>query len=209
MTFDELQKRWKEDDSAQRVNIEVGRLLREVRRNKRSFEAAVFWRDVREVLAAVLVGAYFLYSGVKDPMWWSLILLGMLSLGVGAFFVVDRIIQKRRRPKQGDSFKSCVENSLLEIKHQIWLLRNVFWWYLLPIVVGVAIYTVHLGWRLRGLPGFDLVRHYVQSSVILCVLILGVYLFNQSTVRKALMPRKKELEELMLGLREDGTGAKH
>ena len=42
---------------------------------------------------------------------------------------------------RGMPLKACVEISLHQVNHQIWLLKNVFWWYLLPIAAALGIST--------------------------------------------------------------------
>ena len=97
MTFDELQKNWQSQPTGHKFAIDSNILLNEVKRNKKTFEAAIFWRDVREVGIAVLLFVYFLYFGIRDNLW-PLSLLAILCLWIGVFMVADRIVQKRRQP---------------------------------------------------------------------------------------------------------------
>ena len=41
---------------------------------------------------------------------------------------------------------SCVKDSLAQVEHQIWLLRNVFWWYLLPSAIPLLAFFAHVSW---------------------------------------------------------------
>jgi hypothetical protein len=41
-----------------------------------------------------------------------------------------RHLQKPNEPDE--PLLQCVKNSLTQMEDQIWLLRNVLWWYLLP-----------------------------------------------------------------------------
>ena len=106
--------------------------MKEVRRNQGQFRATIFWRDVREVGVAAFLTWLFLHWGIRDHDW-SLDLVAFGCFFVGAFIVVDRLIQHQHRPVMNDSLHACIESSLHQVNHQIWLLKNVFWWYLLPI----------------------------------------------------------------------------
>jgi len=200
MTFDELRRTWQSQQGVCKLNIDSDILLKEVKRNKKWFEAAVFWRDVREVGVAFIMFVFFLYCGLEQNIW-SLILLALLVLGIGAFMVVDRFSAKRKHPKFNGTLISCIESSLAEIKHQIWLLKNVLWWYLLPLGIGIAVFIIHIIWEtLRTFSG----KHSVYALVFLstylvcCTLFFWfIYWLNQRAVRKELLPRKVELEGLL------------
>ncbi len=69
-------------------------------------------------------------------MDWELLLMGACVTFVGVFMLVDRWRQRRRRPAHDGTLRACTEASLAEVEHQIWLLRNIFWWYLLPCLIG-------------------------------------------------------------------------
>ncbi len=70
-----------------------------------------------------------------------------------------------------------------------WLLKNVFWWYLAPLAAGLVIW-------------FAYCNAYIDIAVSLA-LYAGVYWLNQWAVRKELLPRKQELEQLRTGLQDN------
>jgi len=199
MTFDELQKTWQSQRASFKLTVDSDLLLREVKRNKRFFESAIFWRDVREVGVAFIMFLFFLYFGLKMKIW-SLHATALLTLSVGVFMVVDRIVQKRKRPELTSALIGYIENSLAQVVHQIWLLKNVLWWYLLPPGIGIAIFIGHLAWLIRDLPGRGLT--FLSVYCVFCTLLFwGIYLLNQHAVRKELNPRKEELEQLLNSLK--------
>ena len=146
MNFDDMQKAWQSHDARAKVMIDAEVLLKEVRHNQRSFWAMIFWRDAREVGVAAWMTWLFLHWGIRDRML-AVYLLAFTCFGVGAFMVADRLIQRRKQPPLNDSLKACIEGSLFHVNHQIWLLRNVFWWYLLPLGGGIAGFLGYLAWR--------------------------------------------------------------
>lgn len=195
MTFDQLKDKWQSHQPDRRLNIEAGILLKEVQRNKQTFEAVIFWRDFREVAVAFLLVIAFTYFGLKSGSW-ATILMAIMCLLVGVFFVVDRILQRKKRPQFADSLTGCITDSITQVAHQIWLLKNVFWWYLLPFLIGAALMTGEMGWTMRDNTA-QLWRHILQSTAIWVLLVWGVYKLNQYAVRKELIPRKDELHQLL------------
>lgn len=200
MTFDELQKTWQSQESSFSLSIDSDMLLREIKRNKKHFESAIFWRDVREGGGSILMSVVFLYFGLKMNLW-PLFVVALLVLGVGVFVIVDRIVQKRKRPEPAGTLMGCIESSLAQVVHQIWLLKNVLWWYLLPLGGAIAFFVVYVAWMIRGLPGMGLIFLFAYS--VLCILLYwGIYHLNQWAVRKKLNPRKQELEQLLNSLKD-------
>ncbi|MGD0815825.1 MAG: hypothetical protein ABSA83_19710 [Verrucomicrobiota bacterium] len=197
MNFEDMQKAWQSHNASAKVLIDADALLKEVRHNQRHFRAMIFWRDAREVGLCVVVGLLFLHWAIRDHAWF-LYLLILACAGVGSFMVVDRLIQRRKQPVANESLKTCIEVSLLQVNHQIWLLKNVVWWYLLPFAPGLAIATGVSVWRSRH------VALVVAGGCVYLVLVVllywGVYWLNQYAVRRTLAPRQQELETLLASL---------
>jgi len=193
MKFEDWQKAWQSQNAGASVTINADVLLQEVRRNQQHFLATIFWRDVREVGVAYLLAVFFIaYGGRRD---WTHLLVGLACFGVGTFILADRLRQRRRQPAPNDSLRVCVEDSLHQVKHQIWLLRNVFWWYLLPIGAPLAASTVAAIWHNRHVANELAGRCFYG---LFCVLLFwGIYWLNQFAVRKTLAPRQRELEALL------------
>ncbi len=202
MTFDELQKTWQSQESSFRLTIDSDMLIREVKRNKEAFESCVFWRDFREVAVAVVMVGVFLHGAFNraENMWivGSYVILAMTCLYVAAFFIVDHHLQRKKEPRHTDPLLACIESSLIQVNHQIGLLKNVFWWYLLPPGAGIALFLFVVNWHLFKVLSAKLVLSECLVVTLIVVLVFwGVYLLNRRAVRKDLMPRKVELESLL------------
>ena len=190
MNFEEIQQMWGRQDNGGRIVINADVLLKEVRRNQQQFASTIFWRDFREVGVAILMVFYFGRHGLRQQDW-TLGLIALACFGVGMFILVDRIRQKRRSPQIGESLRGCIQASLDQVRHQVWLLRNVFWWYQLPLLITITLSLLH------GAP--------TTTGVLLSALVIGlvnwlIYLLNQSAVREGLEPRQRELETLLSNL---------
>lgn len=198
MEFDDLQRAWQAQNPAAQMKIDAGMLLKLVRRNQQEFWATIFWRDVREVGVAFLLALYFSHRGWGYHDWTDE-LIAVACLGIGIFMVVDRIIQRAARPVFNDSLKGCLESSLAQVNHQIWLLRNVFWWYLSPLVVTWVISESYRNWHSRHFDFHALLGRVIAASIV-ALIFWGVYWLNQAAVRKSLEPRREELEALLASL---------
>jgi hypothetical protein len=187
MNFEEIQQVWGRQDEGGSITLDSDLLLKEVRRNQRQFESRILWRDIREGGVALCLVFFFGRAAVRQQDW-TLGLLALACLGVGAFILVDRLRQRRRLPQMGASLRGCVTTALDQVSHQVWLLRNVFWWYQLPLLIPLFISILH---------GAGSVRSVLIQGGVIALINWGIYRMNQSAVKKYLEPRQQELEELL------------
>src|SRR5207245_896959 len=159
-----------------------------------------------EVGASALTTVFSLACGIRWH-WWSLYFLAFCCFFVGAFFLVDRFIQRRKQPATNDSLQACIQSSLLEVNHQIWLLKNVFWWYLLPGEIGFGAFFAQTFWGFR-IYGLGLADMIVTGVVFIVMFTITntftnriVYSASQRAVRERLTPRQQELHALLASLK--------
>jgi hypothetical protein len=196
MSFDDVTRVWRDQPPASPALMTA--LLTEVRRNQRDFAATILRRDLVEIVVGLGL------AGVFGAMWWrqgipSLLVCALGATFVAGFLLVDRW-RRRAKPRPESSLREHVEQSLVDVEHQLGLLRNVLWWYILPLEAGLVLHVFDL-WRQPDLqsPAGRLL------AVLMGALFLAtggfVYWLNQSTVRTTLQPRHEEL----LRLRESLT----
>jgi hypothetical protein len=205
---DELKEAWQSQASQSRLSLDAGLVLNEVRRNERQFAAAIFCRDVREVGVALLLVPVWIYMGIKTESPWSWYVAVPTLLWIAGFMIADRVRQRRRQPKPGDTLRSSIESSLAQVEHQIWLLRNIFWWYLLPPGAAITIFPAHRAWQSRD-DGLKSLAEFVAIALVFALVGWFVYWLNQHAVRKQLEPRRQELQTLLRSLNESGKASSH
>ncbi len=197
MNLDDFQKSWQSQDAANRISINADVLLNEVRRNQKQFHWLILRRDMIEVGVAALLVPLFTYWGWKGQ--WTSYLVAFGCFVVGTYFLVDRWRQRKKTPHPDGSLKDCAVISLAEVNHQIWLLKNVIWWYLSPIYVPIMMFFAETAWDSRGPIGAKTI--IVLTAVFMMgfttVIYVGIYWLNQWAVKKQLVPRRQELEKLL------------
>ena len=198
---DDLKKAWQSQAPPQRLTLDTALVLNEVRRNERQFAAMIYCRDVREVGVALLMVPVWIYCGIRFSHHWSWYLVIPTLLWIAGFMLVDRVRQRRKQPGPGDTLRGTIESSLAQVEHQIWLLRNIFWWYLLPPFGAMIIWPAHLAWRSWD-DGLDAVAGFAGVAFTYVLVVWFIYWLNQYAVRKALEPRRKELQTLLRSLNE-------
>jgi hypothetical protein len=203
MKLDELREAWKSQDT--RTTVRTVLLLESIRKKQRRYDTFIWLRNIREGWLTILAAVYFACSAESDVVskarLWPFYLAMAILFGIGVFRVLDNRRQKRRAIAYEESALSFIECSLLHINHRIWLLENIFWWCVLPLAVGgilvisqiVMVVDLHeptvLFWKLG--PG----------AAIGCMLLGFLYWGNRWTARKYWLPRKTELEAIVLALK--------
>jgi hypothetical protein len=127
-------------------------------------------------------------------------------LWIAAFMLADRLRHKRQPLGPGEPLRQSVESSLTQVEHQIWLVRNVFWWALLPTALAVLPFFGEVSWSVR-LDGWWIALLALAVPVsIVAVMFVGIYSLNQTAVRCGLEPRRQELEALLSSLKDETPG---
>lgn len=202
MVPDDFQKAWHSQAAQTRVTIAADLLLKEVQRSERNFRATIFRRDFREVVVGLIMLPLWFYWGHRYSLpwtWW----LGVPAITwVILFIVVDRFHHRQRPTEPGEPLVESVRASLSQVEHQIWLLRNVFWWYLLPFTIAILAFFAQNAWSRHT--GFWPVTLAVAPFLLFLLALYGfIYWLNQHAVRRDLEPRREELRALLATLEEE------
>jgi hypothetical protein len=205
--FDKLQKAWQCQHAGAKLNINANTdvLLNEVRREQRQWGAINYWGAALEIGGEFLATLFFLFQGLQSANWtpfrlpdWDFLLVAFACAGVGAFrtfMLICHIVGRRKQNTASNPLKACIEASLSEVNHEIWLRRNVFWWCWLPFTTALAVSFCHASLRF----------HTPKFLLFLVLLVIPLtwwgYRLSRFTVRKVLEPRRQELEALLASLR--------
>jgi hypothetical protein len=202
MDPDNFQQAWQAQSSQSRLTVNAELLLKEVVRNRKTFAAIILRRDMMEIGVGVLLIPIWFYMGAKLSLPWTWYLeVPALVFTVG-FMLVDRWRHTRQPPERGEPLRQCVASSLAQVEHQIWLLRNIFWWYILPSALAMSAFFVHVAWMTRS-GGWRTAAIMAQVVAISGGILVFVYWLNQYAVRTELEPRRRELESLLASFQDE------
>jgi hypothetical protein len=207
MDPDDLKQAWQMQPSKARLTIDAELLLKEVQRNQQYLDATIFWRDVREVGVSLLMMPLWIYLGIRLSLPWTWYLMLPALLWVAGYMLADRRRHKQEPAEAGEPLRQHVEGSLAQVEHQIWLLRNVFWWYLLPLGLPLLAFFGQVAWRVRTAGWWNAFALAVINSVFVALVFAGIYRLNQYAVRAGLEPRRRELEALLTSLDDETPDA--
>lgn len=202
MSSEELKDAWQAQPPDRQLSVDLEQLLAEVRRNQLQFRATIFWRDIREVGTALVMIPVWLVMGITMKLPWSWYLVIPALVWVAVFMLVDR--RRHRRPPAAAEapLREYLESCLADVEHQIWLLRNVFWWYLLPIALGVLAFVAEVAWRTRQ-GGWSALLAAALVTMTCLGVFAAIHWMNQFAVRTFLEPRRQELLALRTSLEEE------
>jgi len=138
MELDDLKGAW-----ANAGQTAGGASLDELIPRLRRLRRGLFWRDAREIVAAVVlfpIFAWLLWIGQlrREPLvpriGLALVLAGLLLIVAVLFWA------RRPRASAGSSVGEHLRTELTHIDRQIFIAQHVAWWYVAPIFVGVNLF---------------------------------------------------------------------
>jgi CubicO group peptidase (beta-lactamase class C family) len=204
MEPDKYQQAWQANASQTRVTVDANLLLKEVQRSQRNFRVTIFCRDFREVVVALLLIPLWFYLGARNSSPWTWYLTVPALIWIIGFILADRMRHKRKSSEPGDPLLQSVQESLIQVEHQIWLLRNVFWWYLLPPTISISAFFAHVAWQ-ASKNWLEALGSATFLFFFLCALYYFIDYINQRAVRLQLEPRRQELLVLLESLGDEST----
>jgi hypothetical protein len=201
MNHDDLQKTWQSQEPVRRITIDADVLLREVRQNHRQFRFGTFWCDVLDAIVFLILAPFMvLWVNYSIPFvtWPTYLFVATIGAAV-AFPLIDRYCRKCKMPATSDTLLGWAQSSLADVEHRIWLYRNVFWWYLLLPIVGIAMFYARLGWEMCDC--WEALCLLLVVCVVTAAIFYWVYRFHQRWADKIGQPRRQELKDLVDNLK--------
>lgn len=206
MTPDEFQQAWQADSAQTRVIIDADLLREEVQRDQRQFNTMISYRDFGEVGVAIVMIPIWFVMGYMLDLPWAWYLSVPVFLWIAGFMLLYR---RRHQPEpdksEGPLLQQCVQRSLAEVEQQIWLLKNILWWYLLPPTLSITAFFAQISWQSREGGWLTALLFFVLLEGFVLALYGWIYVLNQRVVREQLLPRREELQKLRASLEQETT----
>src|SRR5436190_7846437 len=141
MNDDELKKLWQQQPLRDPA-LSGAQVMSAIQRQTTQLRRTLLARDVRELLACVIVGFVFaIYFFVNRA---PIARLGALITVAGSIFIAWKLLHARRTTPGAKPDATLVDSlraELHSVRTQSQLLRSVGWWYLLPLEVGVLVFV--------------------------------------------------------------------
>lgn len=203
---DDFQQAWQAHSSQTRVTVNADLLLKEVQRSQRDFRALISLQDFAVIGFSLLLLPVWIYMGVTMASPWTWYLTVPALLWVIGFMLVFRARHEQTPNVPDEPLLRCANESLALVEHRIWLLRNAFWWSVLPTVIPLLAFTAHLSWlKFRvGSDAFSDVNAFI--FVFLLALLYFLYHMNQRAACGDFEQRRQELLALLASLGDESTG---
>ncbi|MEW4489929.1 hypothetical protein AB1L42_17735 [Thalassoglobus sp. JC818] len=202
MNLDDYRQAWKADEAQMNVTMNTDLLTEEVHRSHDRFQSMIYWRDFREVGVSLVMIPIWLVMGSMLSLPWTWYLSIPAMIWVAGFIFVDRSRHPQRPSQPGEPLLFYAKESLEQTEHQIWLLRNVFWWYLLPFCISIMAFFLNVAWDSSG-GFFSFCVIAGIGAIFLYVVYSAVYRLNQTAVTEQLEPRRDDLQRLIENLERE------
>ena len=185
MNASELEEIWKKQKTVEPSPENIAEMAATVQAMDRKFKRKIWWRDVREIAAALTMAVVLGIVGLSWLRWIAV---------ASCLFVAGYILMSRRALRsvpETSSLAERLQQMIRETEIQIKLLRSVLWWYLLPCAVATVVFVVD-----RLPPTFRAARLIIFFAPM-ALFYVAVYWLNQRVVRKALEPRRANLRQAL------------
>jgi len=155
--------------SADAIRLRAGKFERKIRR-----------RNLRESIASLLVIVGFSYFFATSPeillrITWGLFIAGMIWVLVA----LQTKANPKSMPATAIGASSCLDFFRSELEHQRDALKNVWTWYLAPLVPGYI--ALNVAW-FHNFPHSRWVG-FVVLDVVFVAIFVGVWKMNQHAAR--------------------------
>ena len=202
MNLDRYQQAWKAEAARTRVKIDSDLLTKEVERSQQGFHSIIFWRDVREVGGALLMVPVWLVMGFWMSLPWTWYLTVVAFVWVACFMLINRRLYPQRPGEPGEPLVFYVNEAASQVGNQIWMLRHVYWWYVLPFSLAFLAFWLQVAWSASS----DSREFYWVAGIgAMGIAVFGwaVYRLNQYAAKTQLEPRRQSLLQLANSLQSE------
>jgi hypothetical protein len=164
--------------------------MEELRKKANGFQKTIHRRNLREYAAILLVG--FFFSTIAFTGGNPIVRVGAGLIIVGSLYVGYQLFRKgSAKPVPGElGVTTCLDFHRRALEQQYELLRNVWPWYLAPLVPGLAI---SLGGNALALPNkVASLAVFVVGGTAVALVFVGIARWNARAASRLLV----EIESL-------------
>lgn len=201
MSDQEMKDIWLSGDGMEKINLDQSQLVDNLNQKTKKLDRTLFFRDFREIIAALFVMCVFGYKAFGEMQIVSKITSAMLV--VWAAYIIYRLLDVRKYKKMIDvsqSFKHQLLQQKTYLKQQAHLLDSALSWYVGPFAV---ILTIRIIGESIADPFMVQLFSYGIGLGILYLFSWGLYALNKKAAKLTYLPLIKNIDEVLVGLDED------
>lgn len=193
MNLDDFKEPWQRRQ--RELDGRVDHVIKKVRSRMAGFDRTIWFRDMHESFVAVILIAWYSYDLLQPQNLPGKCgaALGILAC-IGIIAVLHWAREKGKVARADLPVDAYCAAELERVDRQIWLLKNVHWWYLGPLFIAVAVQIVAKSPDPSGL---------IMLLTLVVPLFGFIYWLNRQAVRTQLMPLR---QALILANEEDSEG---
>jgi hypothetical protein len=192
MNWNDYEAVWKRQELPVGATADLATLKQTFEAKSRKLARRLFWRDLLEAAAGVIVAGLTAHQGWRlGKAGWPIALAVVLILGVSVFFIMERIRARRERMGPDAPLLAKLDADIAELRHQRRLLLNMGAWYILPCVLAIVIFRANSPAAQSQSPFF-----VVCYTAVVAFICWRVWAMNRRAVRKKIDPLLEELEKL-------------
>lgn len=197
MELIDLKKIWKKQQVIPEMDYSRTELMVLINNKMVSLENEIKSRDRREIIAIIIVIVFYGIIFLTTQSIWKQ--AGSIIIILSGIFIWYKLKSTQRKikdeePTPNQSMIEYLNHEMRSVLSQRKLLKNVAWWYLLPLETGLLLFTV----------GFEL--GITLKIIFMFVFILtgwGIWELNRHAVRHRLDPLLIEIKDAIRFLEED------
>ena len=204
MSLDKYQLAWNVEALQEKVVFDAEELTQEVQRSRDAFRVMVVRQHlVQTGLVLAMIPFWFVMGFVMSSPWTFYLVVPVLAW-IAVVYLVNLKFYTQRPGEPGEPLLVCAKVSLTQVERQIWLMRNLLWWNMLPAAVAQMAFFAHVAWETTD-TWWGCMFVTVFWAVLLCVMCGWGHRTNELSVRKELEPRRIELQRLINALENENT----
>jgi len=197
MELDTLKRIWKKQKGRRNYEYSRSELIMFINNKMISFEEKIRSRDRLEIIACIVIIICFGITFFTTESIWKQVGSGAIILsGIFIWYKLKSTQAQtiNHEPSPDRPMREYLELELQSIRKQKKLLRNVAWWYILPMDVGLFLFTL----------GFNsgLITKLIYLAVVVLFSIF-VWKINQRAAKRKFDPLLREINEAIQFVEEE------
>lgn len=186
MNDKELKQMWAEMPAKEDIKLNHQKFIIDVNAATQKFDNKIKWRNIIEILAGIFVIAAFSKMFFTSENY--IVKFGAALVVIAAFYIIYKLLKVQNSRKPNGLYLSLKEQLIHRqayLKKEQQLLKNIFYWYMLPLLIPLTIMTI-------GANGFST---YTLTYLSSCAgLSYFIFWLNQWTAKK-FDPYIEQIEE--------------